>query len=320
MKNKTTFIYCLIDPVEPDIIRYVGKSNNVSNRLYKHINESKKSNSYKNNWIKKLLSQGRRPEIKVLKEVNYKNWKYWEKFYIKKYKSDKLTNVSSGGDGGILDEKYEEISLKKWNRVAQIDIKTKKIIKIYLNISDAANYIKAKSRSRISDCCNGKCKTSMGFIWRFLDKKNKIIIPDNNKCFIGAKKRVAQINLITNEIIKIYNSQTEASKHLKIKDSSGISSCCKGLTKSTKGYSWRFVDDKNNIIKPKHKKYKKKYKIGQFDLNNNLISIYKNAKEAANKIGLKHGDCILLVCKGKNKTSKNYIWKFLDEENNIINQ
>ena len=53
-------------------------------------------------------------------------------------------------------------------------------------------------------------------------------------------KKVIQINKDTKEIIKIYNSITEASKELKINDST-ISKCCKGKYKTSGGYIWKYA-------------------------------------------------------------------------------
>jgi hypothetical protein len=318
MKSRTTFIYALIDSNEPDIIRYVGKSNNINTRLTKHINESKKSKSHKNNWIKKIILEGRRPKVILLKEVSHIEWREWEIYFIKKHKTKYLTNVTKGGDGGIMEDKYEIISLKNWKKVVQIDVDTEKILNTFLNISDAANYMKAKSRSRISDCCNGKCKTSSGFIWRFVDENNVIIEPKIKKEFKDIRKRVAKINSLTNKVIEIYESASKAAREINLKDSTGINGVCHGKFKTIKNFSWRFVDNENNIIEPEKVLYKKTYKIGQFDLDNNLISVYKNAKEAANSVKLLSGCSIMAVCKGKNKTSKNYLWKFLDDNDNVI--
>lgn len=54
----SVFIYYLSD--ENGVIRYVGKTkNHLRKRLYAHIKESKSdSKSYKNNWIRSLISKG----------------------------------------------------------------------------------------------------------------------------------------------------------------------------------------------------------------------------------------------------------------------
>lgn len=312
--NRTTFIYALIDPIEPDIIRYVGKANNMKSRLIKHISESKKSKSFKNNWIKKLIHEGKKPEMILLKEVLISEWKYWEIFYIDKYKSKILTNVTKGGDGGILEDKYKEVSLKNWKRVAQIDVNTKRVLNEFLNISDAANYIKAKSRSRISDCCNEKIHTSCGYIWRFLDENNNVIENKKIEKFYGRKKRVVKININTNNIIDSYISLSEAA-NINIIDVGAISGCCSGKHHSAGGFVWRFIDNDDKIIQPKNKNPTKQ--VAMLDSKNNIIKIFINSSQAANFVGLKCGTSILKSCRDNKIYAANYKWMFYDNNSEI---
>lgn len=74
------------------------------------------------------------------------------------------------------------------------------------------------------------------------DRENKI------HCYnIGLKnknvlsKPLFQINVITNEIIAIYNSANEASRILNINQGS-ISNCCNGKCKTYKGYKWKYKE------------------------------------------------------------------------------
>lgn len=58
------------------------------------------------------------------------------------------------------------------------------------------------------------------------------------------RMRVAQIGKDTGEIVRIYNSITEALKVLgKNRHASDISSCCKGKRARAYGYKWRYVDN-----------------------------------------------------------------------------
>ena len=313
-KNRTTFIYGLIDPEKSDIIRYVGKTNNMKSRLIKHISESKKSKSYKNNWIKKLIFQGRKPEMILLKEVSINEWKCWEIFYINKYNNSCLTNVTKGGDGGILDNKYKELSLKKWKQVVQIDFDTREILNTFLNISDAANYIKAKSRSRISDCCNEKINTSYGYIWRFLDENGDIIETKKIERFYGNRKRVAKIDVSTNGLIDIYSSLSEAANKNNI-DVGAISACCLGKQKHAGNYTWRRVDNDDKIIQPKIKNPPKQ--VAMLDFKDNVIKIFINSSQAAKYVGLKQGDTILKSCRDNKSYAAEYRWRFYDNNSEM---
>lgn len=106
MNKNNTYIYALKDPITKHV-RYIGKSNNVENRLRSHIRQAKNKNNYKNCWINSLLIKNLKPELEVLDEVLKENWQHWEKWWIATEKEKikalglpKLTNGTEGGDGG----------------------------------------------------------------------------------------------------------------------------------------------------------------------------------------------------------------------------
>ena len=311
---KTTFIYGLFDPLEPEVIRYVGKSNNPKARLSRHISHSKIGHGRRDNWIKKMIFEGRKPETKNLDEVYIADWEFWEIFYVKQHKSKKLTNFCKGGNGSS-EEDYKRLSLEKYKRVVQIDFKSHEIINTFLNISQAANYIKAKSNSRISDCCNGKIHTSMGYIWRFLDKEGNIIEGKKIRKTLLTAKRVAQIDINTNKIIKIYNSLVSAENENNLFHGN-ISRCCAGKRHSDNGFIWRHIDENDNIILPKIKG--KIRQVAMLDSKNNIIKIFLNSEKAAEFVGLNRGDAIIRNCKNKKNSVAGYQWRFYDNNLNTI--
>lgn len=100
-KTKTTFIYTLENPITKEI-RYVGKTDNLSKRLKKHLKDTYRCK--KVNWIKSLSSQNLKPDIICIDEVSYNEWEFWETFWIQMLKSwgCNLTNETNGGEGGNL--------------------------------------------------------------------------------------------------------------------------------------------------------------------------------------------------------------------------
>ena len=113
MQEKTTFIYGLECPTTKKI-RYVGKADDIKRRLRQHIYQSKNTEGKKNQWIKSLLKENLKPNIKVLSEVPYDEWGHWEDFWIKKMKfegSDLLNKMDGGhGYGKHSKETIEKIS------------------------------------------------------------------------------------------------------------------------------------------------------------------------------------------------------------------
>lgn len=93
-------IYGLYDPREPAIVRYIGKTEKaLVKRLSRHLSEARSgAKNYRCNWIRKLLSFGVTPEIRLLEECNSTNWQAREQHWIALHKSS-ITNGTIGGDG-----------------------------------------------------------------------------------------------------------------------------------------------------------------------------------------------------------------------------
>lgn len=106
-----TFIYSLTDPITNQI-RYVGKTVNLEQRLYNHINHAK-TMKYKRHvcyWINSLLKQGKLPIMNVLEECE-NDWQEKEQYWIEQYKEN-LCNHTLGGEGRLgsrLFDNEEEI-------------------------------------------------------------------------------------------------------------------------------------------------------------------------------------------------------------------
>lgn len=96
------------------IIRYVGKSYRPKIRKNEHIFEAKSGvNTYKNNWLRKLINTGDSLEITILEECTEKNWVEREKYWIRTLPN--LTNLSDGGEGSTYKKYTEDFSVvKNW--------------------------------------------------------------------------------------------------------------------------------------------------------------------------------------------------------------
>lgn len=105
-------IYCLYDPIECKV-KYVGRTSKkvLEHRLREHISKAKYFEKYNEgkrlphrvNWIKKILSEGREPKIKLLTEVEgWSESHQFERELIKKWKEVRdLVNLEDRGEGGI---------------------------------------------------------------------------------------------------------------------------------------------------------------------------------------------------------------------------
>jgi hypothetical protein len=96
-----TFIYGLVSKESPNEIRYIGKSDNPSYRLKRHIYLTKysvkknKNLTHKDYWI---IKNNYEIDFIILEECDNLLWSEKEKEYILKHAN--LTNTSSGGLGG----------------------------------------------------------------------------------------------------------------------------------------------------------------------------------------------------------------------------
>ena len=91
------FIYGLYTSSD-ETIRYIGKCNNLNQRLKMHYSQRNSSKTYKNNWIRKSISECSEILIRVLEEVDEKEWVEKEIEWIRDTKN--LTNTSTSGLGG----------------------------------------------------------------------------------------------------------------------------------------------------------------------------------------------------------------------------
>lgn len=154
-----TYIYTLSCPISGDV-RYVGKSNNPKERFLKHNNS--KDLTKKKIWINDLKLKNIKPILTIIGYVPKDNWKFFEKFYISKYRNlgCNLLNTSIGGEG-----------LDNGNQTSFKGENSKKVVALYKNgdyfksfnsIKESVEFV---GNSHVWDVLVGKTKTCGGYIW-----------------------------------------------------------------------------------------------------------------------------------------------------------
>jgi hypothetical protein len=100
MNSTKVYIYTLTDPETLDIM-YVGKTNNITVRLWHHIKTATRYNAAKNRWLFSLSERGLTPELNVVEIVQLSNWQERERFWIAEFRrmGFPLTNTLAGGNG-----------------------------------------------------------------------------------------------------------------------------------------------------------------------------------------------------------------------------
>jgi len=120
-----TFIYALTDPRNQATPMYIGKSNNVKDRLACHVASARHANHNKQNrlvWIRNLLAEGLAPSFLILEECEFEVWKEREQFHIAKWRAlnPLLTNMAKGGDDYHKTSTREEQSRKAKEAAARL--------------------------------------------------------------------------------------------------------------------------------------------------------------------------------------------------------
>lgn len=279
--QETTFIYTLSDP-KTELVRYVGKTNTPYKRKWAHFNDNI-NKTKKSTWIRGLILNGFLPDFNVIDEVPMCDWEFWEKHYIKLYKSfgSNLVNSNEGGINPITSSETKK---------TQREIKLGK--KLSLKHIESLKKYYSEKRKLIPK----KIKKEKG-------ESNRMVVSqyDLNGCFIRTFISIAEAS-----------KSTKIAKHV-------ISKVCRGICSYNRGgfYMWKYGDliKNGNNINPfsKQRKTKNIKSVIQFSLNGDLINEYERIFDAANTVGVT-STAIRFACIKGFKT-KGYIWKFKSEIN-----
>lgn len=171
--GEITHIYCLSDPRD-GTVRYVGKADNPSRRLLHHLKPHLlKARTQKNSWIRKLLSIGMKPLVRVLEKVEAVKWEEREKYWIAHLRKlgQPLTNGTEGGDGGaplpeirkrisekLRGRKLPEEQRRKMGEARRGKKRTPEAIEKF-RLARRGHAVSAETRLRISKANTGKRHT-----------------------------------------------------------------------------------------------------------------------------------------------------------------
>ncbi len=300
MKDKTTFIYTLSDPITNEI-RYVGKSNFPKKRLYDHMKSCNRTNTHKNNWIRSLLENENKPILGIIAEVPMKEWEYWEQHWIDKLRVDNdLTNHGSGG--GTTEHRYNTIEKMKqrhkdfpgYNRSGG-NIKKYFDRDVLYDMYITQN-LSLKKISKEMGC--GKKKVFDSLKEYGIEKSR-----DSWKSQLSTTpiKVVLQYDL-DGDLIKEW---PEGPSYIKRETGIEVARCCRGLVNTSKGYIWRYKDEWFDLGLDKRPN---SYIIEQYDMDGNFVTEHSSRRKAALSIG--KGKNMLNGCvPGESKTVGGFIWK-----------
>lgn len=311
-KEKNTFYICTMKPIwriDINTNQKLEKYNNLTEAQDWCIqNNLSKSNSIKNGIS--MVALGKRNqalgykweydnENNIIQDNNDKNeiWKEipekiingYKNIYISSYGRVKYENgiVSNGYNySGYIGISIGGKNYKSHRLVAETFLE-KLPNKCIVNHKDG-NKLNPKLENL--EWCTNKENVDHGYLSGLNTNTKPIIQFDNNM-----------------KIIKEFNSINEASRQLNI-SSKRISNCCHKLLNSFTDYLFLFKDEyinENPIII----KTNKPNEIIQFDLNFNIIKIFKTVDEASRELNI-NKTAIYDCCNNSKKTAKGFIFMY----------
>lgn len=132
------------------------------------------------------------------------------------------------------------------------------------------------------------------------------------------KKSVEKRDKDTLQLIKTYNSVSEAAREMDINNwdaiRKNICKCCaeKNKTHTAYGYRWNYIGDEIDIIKRGEKR--KKPVLMCDKTTKQVIKEFESAKDASIYLNKTNGSHITACCKGKLPSIYGYTWKYKKEE------
>jgi hypothetical protein len=254
---ETTNIYILIDPRD-NMVRYVGKANNVSQRYKAHLNRARKHQIHKANWVLQLKQLSLKPIIEVIDVVPIESWIFWETYWISQFKAwgFNLINYTNGGDGCTFSN---QTSFKKGQGGRKVVGYNSNYEKVYEfdRMRQGEDVIKTKS---MWGALTGRHKTCNGLAWFYYDDIKNLSNDDFNflietkftkekrKLNSGnfklnqkslRSKRVLMFNL-NNELINQFDSAKEAGKYIGVTGGAIQFACLKSKKNKCKNYIFKY--------------------------------------------------------------------------------
>ena len=187
---ETTNIYVLIDPIT-NMVRYVGKANNVTQRYRAHLNKARDHQTHKRNWVNSLKKLGLKPIIEVIDVVSIDEWVFWETYWISQMKTwgFELVNNTLGGDGSTFGNSG---SFKKGQGGKKVVGYNSNFEKIYEfdSMRQAENFLKTRSMWGV---LIGKRKTCKGLAWFYFDDIVKLKKHELDKLIETKFEKIKQV-------------------------------------------------------------------------------------------------------------------------------
>lgn len=171
-------------------------------------------------------------------------------YMLGKHQSDEVKQqISKAQKGKIISEEHKDIIRKSnQNRIETDETKEKRRLSMMGNTHMLGKHLNDDAKEKIREKATGRklsdeAKSKISKAHK--GKHYNFGRPVSEKCIQNIKEslsiKVVQLSLL-NEIIKVYNSISDAERELCI-DSSSISKCCKNKAKTAGGFRWMYYNE-----------------------------------------------------------------------------
>lgn len=276
---------------------YIGLSVDIEKRWAQHKNALNKNRhcneKLQNAWNKYGVENF---QWNILEECEYEKCFDREIYYIQLFNSfDQGYNLTRGGDKG---------GSEYWEKPVYVYTLQGDFALEFRSRAEAERQLGCHS---IKECCLGSCSRGYSKVnqewYQYSYEYKKQIQP---YIFKGKKKEVYQLDE-TGKILNIFSSGSDACRAV------GASPRCHNLRdaiashKKWKEYYWDYADDYSKDWLPYNE-----YKILAIDENGKVVGHYKNASDAANKLGLDNSS-ICKILKGTRCTTGGLSFKKIED-------
>ena len=315
MKTKNYLFYTLTSTDEPDLVQYVGTTQNTLKRRFQgHKGKARGKNRSQpvHHWMYKKYEQGFDIICTQIDECSPQEWEEREKYWISYYRkiNPGLLNLQKGG-AGVVTKEMRTIDGMERTRLASIKpvaayTDTGELVKEFESVTEASKYVH-RSKTAIVDALKGKTTHCAGYVWKYLDKKPIIEYAENKKKDPNYNKRVIVYKFdINNNLITTYQSIRQVIRDVKGEDTeqSGDYLAKKILDKSKlwEGYYW--ATSENFIINDTNFYCKEVTKDGD------IVNRFRYKKDAAEKFGCDPSTITYWIDKHKELKNGNFIEKY----------
>lgn len=315
---------------------YIGQTINEKGRKRTHIQNAR--NGHTNQFYKAVRKYGwENFNYEVVSKKQYTNHEdlrfdldMLEIYYISKFEGyTKGYNANIGGGSNVGFHHSEETrkhftqtltgetnpffgrhhseETKRLLRESKIGTKLSDEVRAKLSKAHRGRKLSEEHKRKLSEGKKGKPRYDLRGKPLSEEHRRKFIESSKGRLHKNQWRKVCQISLETDEIIKVWDTISIAARELQLK-TPNIIAVCKGLCSHCGGYKWRYVDNGDQY------QYVPKYnrKIVQYKLDCQLVQEWDSAIKASKSLGINLAS-IRNCLRNKAHSAGGFIWRYAED-------